>query len=287
MLTQCPACATNFRVTSTQLKARAGNVRCGQCHYVFNAIDTLADDSAIAVAKKESTPNAGPEYLDLEVNPHDFGLGQANTDTELSLDGSQQNAKPAPDVAPTEPASTLADENVELTDYLADEFLPANVTPSRRWPWIAGSAFAVLLLLAQAVYFYRVEIAVLRPDVTPWRQVACKSLRCEVPRPRHIETLGIDASDLRPDPQQPGRLQLIATLRSKAIFAQEWPTLELALTDVADRKLAIKHFAAGDYLAKGSDLTTGFPANGEIAVNLPLDVGDLPAAGYRLYIFYP
>ena len=70
--------------------------------------------------------------------------------------------------------------------------------------------------------------------------------------------------------------------------------LELTVTDVADRKLAVKDFAANDYLPKDKGvksidkaLAAGFPANGEIAVTLPLDVGDLPAAGYRLYIFYP
>ena len=149
----------------------------------------------------------------------------------------------------------------------------------------------------QAVYFYRVEIAVLQPDLRPLLQAACKPFHCDVPRPRSIETLSIEASDLRPDPLQTGRLTLTATLRSKAVYAQEWPLLELTVTDVADNKLAVKDFAASEYLPndkndKGNkninaSLAAGFPANGEIAVTLPLDVGDLPAAGYRLYIFYP
>ena len=149
---------------------------------------------------------------------------------------------------------------------------------------------AVISLLLQAFYFYRVEIAVLRPDIRPLLLLGCKRLGCEVPRPRSIDTLSIDASDLRPDAQQPGRLTLSATLRSKAVYAQEWPMLELTLTDVADHKLAIKDFSAIDYVPKGTsgtNLAAGFPASGEIAVALPLDIGDLPATGYRLYIFYP
>jgi hypothetical protein len=157
---------------------------------------------------------------------------------------------------------------------------------------VLGSIVALIGLLLQAVYYYRIELAVLRPDLRPLLQTACKPLHCDVPRPRSIDTLGIDTSDLRPDPQQPGHLTLTATLRSKAVYAQEWPMLELTLTDVADRNLAVKHFAASDYLPKDKDndgkrIAAGFPANGEIAVVLPLDVGDLPAAGYRLYIFYP
>ncbi|WP_200385516.1 zinc-ribbon domain-containing protein, partial [Rhodocyclus tenuis] len=47
MKTRCPACATTFRVTPEQLKARAGKVRCGQCDSVFNALDTLIDELVV------------------------------------------------------------------------------------------------------------------------------------------------------------------------------------------------------------------------------------------------
>jgi predicted Zn finger-like uncharacterized protein len=45
MKTACPNCQTVFRVTSEQLRARAGKVRCGRCQNVFNALDSLLDDS--------------------------------------------------------------------------------------------------------------------------------------------------------------------------------------------------------------------------------------------------
>ncbi|MBS1226996.1 MAG: family finger-like protein [Proteobacteria bacterium] len=45
MKTRCPDCQTTFRVTPEQLKARAGKVRCGQCQGVFNALDSLLDET--------------------------------------------------------------------------------------------------------------------------------------------------------------------------------------------------------------------------------------------------
>jgi predicted Zn finger-like uncharacterized protein len=39
MRTRCPGCNTVFRVTSEQLRAKMGKVRCGQCQFVFNAFD--------------------------------------------------------------------------------------------------------------------------------------------------------------------------------------------------------------------------------------------------------
>ena len=39
MRTRCPECVTVFRVTSEQLRQKAGKVRCGHCQAVFNAFD--------------------------------------------------------------------------------------------------------------------------------------------------------------------------------------------------------------------------------------------------------
>jgi predicted Zn finger-like uncharacterized protein len=44
MRTRCPACSTVFRVTSEQLRLRAGKVRCGHCQEVFNAFDGLVSE---------------------------------------------------------------------------------------------------------------------------------------------------------------------------------------------------------------------------------------------------
>lgn len=55
MRTRCPACNTVFRVTSDQLRAKAGKVKCGYCQCVFNAFDQLIDDTL-----KVSPPVAAP-----------------------------------------------------------------------------------------------------------------------------------------------------------------------------------------------------------------------------------
>ena len=41
MRSRCPECGTVLRVTSEQLRLKAGKVRCGQCRTVFNAFDQL------------------------------------------------------------------------------------------------------------------------------------------------------------------------------------------------------------------------------------------------------
>ena len=44
MYTQCPKCATVFRITAAQLRVAEGEVRCGSCAISFNALPSLSDD---------------------------------------------------------------------------------------------------------------------------------------------------------------------------------------------------------------------------------------------------
>ena len=48
LATRCPACGTVFRVVQDQLKVSQGWVRCGQCHEVFNALESLFELGASA-----------------------------------------------------------------------------------------------------------------------------------------------------------------------------------------------------------------------------------------------
>jgi len=44
LFTECPTCQTMFRVTGAILRASHGQVECGQCHSIFDAIERLIDD---------------------------------------------------------------------------------------------------------------------------------------------------------------------------------------------------------------------------------------------------
>ncbi len=62
MRTRCPACETVFRITSEQLRAKAGRVRCGTCHHVFNAFDHLIEEvPPLSAAGQPEKPDFPPE----------------------------------------------------------------------------------------------------------------------------------------------------------------------------------------------------------------------------------
>src|SRR5882762_401055 len=54
MITRCPACATAFRVTEPQLRARTGQVRCGRCGALFDALSALSPDPASRPGREDA-----------------------------------------------------------------------------------------------------------------------------------------------------------------------------------------------------------------------------------------
>ena len=59
LATRCTSCNTVFRVVQDQLKVSEGWVRCGRCHEVFNALESLFDLEPSASADSGSAPTAG------------------------------------------------------------------------------------------------------------------------------------------------------------------------------------------------------------------------------------
>ncbi len=275
MLTRCPACDTAFRVTPEQLKARAGKVRCGHCSAVFNALETLEDGLA-ATAPVEAASLASEAVPQPVVEPSPAAPA-------LDAEPASSPAAESPD-APGEPEST---ESIDiLLEGIGNESEPP-ASRGRLLAWSLAGLIALGLLVVQAAYLYRTELAASEPGLRPLLQEMCGLLECDIPLPRKADFVSIEASDLHPDPQRKGVLVLVATLKNRASFAQDYPHLELTLTDIRDQPMVRKVFAPAEYLVQDADVRAGFAANGDLAVNLWLDATEIGASGYRLYLFYP
>lgn len=310
MLTRCPACETTFRITPEQLKVRQGRVRCGSCQHIFNALDTLIDE--VVAATPQPTVGSAPAPLPISqpaVTSHDAesppcpgadfelresGLEPREAAAEFTHAQSAPASIPVPDVSLAPSVEVHEDQIGNDGDLPGDgqvevePLLHADLEPRRlAWPWVLAGLSALILLVLQAALVYRVELAVLYPEGRPLLVDACDLIGCEVALPSKPELMSIESSDLHPDTSQPGRLQLVATLKNRAPFIQTYPHLELTLTDTADQALARKVLAPSDYVARDVKIDAGFGANKDMAITLNLDAGNLPAAGYRLYLFYP
>ncbi len=314
MLSRCPSCETTFRVTPEQLKAKQGRVRCGSCQHVFNAINTLVDEttSPPLPASQPSFAYAIPEFLlpeSARSTPMPPPIADSDGHREVRM---TRTDEPMPYAVPTDdqsPTPAIPDDVVILPEtlpalkakvrrsaapILADDTSPLEpllhddgIAPSR-WPWAIGIIVALAGMLLQGTYHYRTELATLAPGIKPTLESLCDHFQCTVDLPSKVDLLSIETSDLHPSSaNQKSLLELTATLHNRAPFAQSWPHLELTLTDTGDTALARRIIAPSDYLSRGTPQSVGFAGGGEIAVSVFFDAGELTATGYRLYLFYP
>jgi len=89
MFTQCPRCDAIFQLSASQLRAASGDVRCGQCLSVFNALNHLSEDlparqKTEGLAHKTNVyDNNGPEKKqDNLSSPDKPATGLSNTEID-------------------------------------------------------------------------------------------------------------------------------------------------------------------------------------------------------------
>jgi predicted Zn finger-like uncharacterized protein len=283
MLTRCPHCQTAFRVTTEQLKVRQGKVRCGSCQSVFDALQSLADEAPLVIAGMPAVVESLPEPV-AEIPEETLEPVEPEALPEAVPEPEPEIPPVPPEPIQAEPAASVAEEAVPEEEPMPEAWSGVEeVLPPRRWPWVLGALLLLLTATGQALYIFRVEAAVLAPELRPALVAGCELVGCTLPRPRKPELVGIETSDLAPAGSD--RLVLTALLKNRAPFEQEYPHLELTLTDRNDDTLLRKVLAPADYLPAAP--SAGFAAREEAAVKLLLEAKGVAAVGYRLYLFYP
>jgi predicted Zn finger-like uncharacterized protein len=201
------------------------------------------------------------------------------------FDGITALVHEAPLAAVAEPPPEQAPE--------ADEPLPefmAQPPPPRRGLWWALIGVAGALLVVQAALHYRAEIAAGWPAARSPLQEACRLVGCQIHLPRQVRLLSIDSYEVRPDPKREGVIVLNAVIRNRAPFAQEFPALQLTLTDEVNREVVSRSLMPLEYLAADRArelIARGIDPGGEAALTVHFDASRAPATGYELVLFYP
>ena len=116
MFTQCPKCETVFKLSAEVLRAAGGQVRCGRCGEVFNALARLAEDASAFPAGEsplemetradeilhsapvaEPSPTAAPQPEDFDATDAEFARLQV---IDLELYDDDRPPPPAPAAKP-------------------------------------------------------------------------------------------------------------------------------------------------------------------------------------------
>ncbi|MBI1887399.1 MAG: zinc-ribbon domain-containing protein [Nitrosomonadales bacterium] len=322
--TLCPHCDTRFKIAETQLEAHRGMVRCGHCLQAFDARPgfipdqpspqlelpilnepapppKLADKPAVAPAALEeaaassiaTAPDADAfahEAINMDEvasNEGELDAARYGTLDYVEMATAARNEMP-PDVPlPPETESsqpmTLAEQVAIVQDEDDSEYRPER----RTWPWAIAALLLLLVLIAQAAYFFRVDLAARLPVLKPALVSYCQLLKCTVPLPQNTDLMSIESSNLEADPAHENQIVLNVLLRNRASYAQAFPNLELTLNDTQDNALARRVFRPADYLPPLESETLGLLPQHEISVRLYLETADLRPTGYRLALLYP
>jgi len=298
LITTCTHCVARFRVTPQQLNARNGQVRCGRCGKVFSGFEALermpdddtgsrllaareaADAQAAAQAARAAEEARKPAHLD------DLG--------ESSEDLPELEAIDVP-AAPPAPVEEHAAERARAVrgpptrplevDLEALEEEPEPRRPSRAWSF--GVVLLLLVLAGELAYAFRAPLAQAYPPLRPWMESACARAGCTVPWPRDERLLKLEESELLEVPGHPEQIALAARLRNLATVAQDYPALELSLTDSTGQLAARRVLRPADYLGHAPARDEVLAAGAQVAIQLTLTTPGIKPTGYELLLFYP
>lgn len=306
MYTQCPSCATLFRVEKDLVTAPDRRVRCCMCLTVFDAgrryASFLPAEMQTLVAKYqaeiEGDESPAPGRSRRSGVDDDAGIGP-----EAQSEAIKADAEVAPDVEGpvaslplTLPDDDPADDWLRADRgedwHLASRLeLETGAGASERgtlglagWAWAFGILCLTLGLVLQVAWFQRNELAAY-PHLRPWLEQLCTLAGCELPLQRDPDQIRLVRSQVTDHPDRAGALVATAVLVNQASFPQPYPLLKLSLLDQNQRVAGERWFHPGDYLDDPGlrmRWAKGMPMNHPVAVRLELVD---PGSGSAQYVF--
>jgi hypothetical protein len=174
-----------------------------------------------------------------------------------------QPAVPAtpPSTIPVATAVASATLAGDVPSFSRQTVTAATHPRTAKWQWVALALLALLLAL-QILIADRARLAA----DADWRPVItrlCGALGCDVPPWHQPGAFAMLSRDVRPIIGTPGGLHVQATFRNDAAWTQDWPLLQLSLSDADGRVVGMRAFTPAEYL--GTSATQAGLAPGQSA----------------------
>lgn len=214
------------------------------------SLEDASEESGIetdAAAIDETIPGADPQAID----------ATGNTATAASTAAAPVASAPAP-----------LTQALPATPSFTRQIARPGVHPrTARWQW----AMLIVLSLALALQVLLADRTRLAADAA-WRPLIislCSALGCSIPPWHQPGAFAMLSRDVSPIAGSAGGLNVQATFRNDARWAQAWPLLLLSLSDADGRVLGSRAFTPREYLgtaATQAELAPGQSA--QIALQL-------------------
>ncbi len=288
-LTQCPKCQTSFRITSTQLRAAAGSVRCGSCLEVFDARDHMVKNESDSSVEKEDKSSQKTE----KTHPSDHIKVSKNPPSEIKT-----KQKPAVSEAAISKQVSLEELNAEINlldtpqhnldsifSHLETEHIEVEEKQEhkkvRAAVWITILTTGLLGLMGQYVWFNKDQLATnlkLRPAYT----FACQLLDCKLPALTDLQAIKSMQLLVRSIPDQPKGLVVDSIIINEAPFAQPWPRLKLVFSNLNGQIVASRTFRPSEYLGGTLAGSREIPSRKPVRLSLEIVDPGKGAVNYQL-----
>ena len=301
-ITSCPACETQFLLTTEHLKAHRGKVQCGNCEHIFNAKNRLTEVSddihspAEYQASIEASNNASSQAVDEKPISEVLNVALGTVPNLDNLDDLEVDKK-SDESYIGDTNITRQSEIIEVYDvdqinapiYIDDLTTNPNFdkpnTKINGWAVLFGLILAILAAL-QSVYYLRTSIAAEYPQFKPYLVQACAALQCEISLPKNLDFFALDDTDMQEDYEHKNVIKFSSLLINNAPYTQAYPNIELTLTDTADQPVLRKLIKPSEYLTSKTNADAGIHSREEMRINLSINVADIAVAGYRVLPIY-
>ncbi|GAA0790941.1 DUF3426 domain-containing protein [Marinobacterium sediminicola] len=269
VITRCPECHARFRVTDGQLKLARGQVRCGACLCVFDAIAHAQPATSPQPVRSdaEHVETSGALTSAPATDTPDAIQTPATPDIEASL-----TEQPAPPSAQAdEQQDKPAEENASLpfsAEPIALSGRNGEDNPVATTGWLLLSMVALLALAAQLLWFERARLAEY-PQLGSIYALLCEQVDCSLTQSAFslIDNQGLH---LQPHPKYSDALNATILLENRAAFSQPWPGLQLRFTDLKGRLVAQRTFQPEEYLDISSVDPLRMPTRQPVQIELEL-----------------
>jgi hypothetical protein len=157
---------------------------------------------------------------------------------------------------------------------------PPKIAPlsrAGRWRLAAALALTSFVLMVQIVLADWARFAA-SPTWRPWMAGLCARAGCTLPAWHEPGAFVVLSREIQPHPSNAQALLVTASFRNDADDVQDWPLLELALTDLDGSRIGLRRFAPRDYLG-GTPSSDGLAPGQSATVALEiLDPGNRAVA---------
>ena len=166
---------------------------------------------------------------------------------------------------------------------LVDDDLPQSKT-RHGGLWLAGSFAALLLLLAQAGYFY-FDSGSRSAQLRPIYKLACTYLGCVLPTFEDVTAINIQHTRIQSHPTTSNALVVNAIMNNTSQFAQPMPKIALEFYDLNGAPVAARLFTPNNYLHKDFLDITYMPPNTPIHIVISIHDPGARAVTHQLKVY--